>query len=134
MSLVFDARLCTGCQACQMACLDQRDIRPMEGQVPLLRVEPAKELGTFRAVFCTRCGACAEVCPTGCLQKIGGTVTAEESLCVGCRACARACPQNVIAFIDKTVQLCDGCGGRRSEGLAPACVHTCPTGALQWED
>ena len=45
MSLVFDARLCTGCQACQMACLDQRDIRPLEGQVPLLRVEPAKEPG-----------------------------------------------------------------------------------------
>ena len=42
MSLVFESDRCTGCQSCQMSCLDQRDIRPLEGQRPLLRVEPAE--------------------------------------------------------------------------------------------
>lgn len=134
MSLVFESDRCTGCQACQMACLDQRDIRPLEGQRPLLRVEPAEEPGWFRAVYCTQCGACAEICPTGCLRKNGGMITAEESLCIGCRACGDACPRGVITYMEKTVQKCDGCAGRRAAGLLPACVHTCPTGALRWED
>ena len=134
MSLVFDPLLCTGCQACQMACLDQRDIRPMEGQAPLLRVEPAKDPGCFRAVFCIRCGLCAEACPTGCLQMENGSILVRDTLCIGCGACARVCPQGVIAFSDNVVQICDGCAGRRAEGLAPACIHTCPTGALRWED
>ena len=134
MSLIFDSRLCTGCQACQMACLDQRDIRPLDGQTPLLRVEPAKDPGVFRTIFCVRCGLCVRACPTGCLQMEDGSVSVREALCIGCGACAKACPQSVISFSDKVVQICDGCGGRREEGLAPACVHTCPAGALRWED
>ena len=102
MSLVFESDRCTGCQACQMACLDQRDIRPLEGQRPLLRVEPAEEPGWFRAVYCTQCGACAEICPTGCLRKNGGVITAEESLCIGCRACGDRNKQKGLAIPEST--------------------------------
>ena len=134
MSLIFDSLLCTGCQACQMACLDQRDIRPMEGQTPLLRVEPAEIPGAFQAAFCIRCGQCVRACPAGCLQMENGSIEVQDALCIGCRACARICPQGVISFQNNVVQICDGCAGRRKEGLVPACVHTCPTGALRWED
>ena len=134
MSLVFDARLCTGCQACQMACMDQRDIRPAEGQTPLIRVEPAEAPGVFRAVCCTQCGTCMEMCPAGCLRREGSLVVPAEALCLGCGICAEACPVGVITFKSGIIQKCDGCAGRRADGLSPACVHTCPTGALQWED
>ena len=139
MHLIFDSDKCTGCMACYMACLDQRDVRPMEGERPLLRVEQEETHGVlrFRLVRCTGCGACADVCPTGCLsRKETGDIIAEEARCIGCRACETACPEQVISFDANTgtVRKCDGCRGRVSAGMLPACVPTCPTGALSWEE
>ena len=60
MSLRYDPERCTGCQACQMACMDQRDICPAEGQTTLLRVKPVekKHSLTFRLEHCIGCAAC----------------------------------------------------------------------------
>ena len=137
MDIGFDPKACTGCAACQMACLDQKDVRPMEGERPLLRIEPVERDGslTFRRVCCTHCGACMDVCPSGCLYRDEfGLIRAEESLCLGCGACAEACPLEVITLDaeTRTVKKCDGCMGRQLEGMTPACCHTCPTGAMSF--
>lgn len=133
--LLFDPKSCTGCCACQMACMDQRDIRPDRGEQSLCRIVPWEGHGRleYRFVHCIHCGKCAEVCPTGCLHREDGLILAEESLCIGCRACEGACPVGVITFDADTgmMKKCDGCWGRVQAGLPPACVHTCPTGALQ---
>ncbi len=139
MSLRFYPDRCTGCMACQMACLDQRDVRPMEGQRPLLRVEQTEKGGilSFRMIRCTQCGQCAQVCPTGCLHRgEDGIIHGDGEQCVGCGACLEACPLGVIALDadTKSVKKCDACMGRVEAGLLPACVHTCPNGALEWEE
>jgi anaerobic dimethyl sulfoxide reductase subunit B (iron-sulfur subunit) len=54
--------------------------------------------------------------------------------CVGCRYCEWACPYGAIQFNERSgkVEKCTGCSHRLAENLAPACVATCPTGALQF--
>lgn len=134
MHIKFDASKCTGCQACQMACLDQNDIQTFAGQKPLCRIVLRENGNQITPQFyhCIHCGKCASVCPTGCLAKWGGLVLADDTLCIGCGACAAVCPMDVISFAPNTdkIQKCDGCRGRVEAGLLPACVHTCPTGAL----
>ena len=137
MSLHYDPTWCTGCQACQMACLDQCDIRPQLDERFLCRIEPVEKTDeiSFRFIHCTQCGQCAAICPTGCLYfGEQGIVKADMSLCSGCRACSDVCPDDLISFhsSDGTVQKCDWCFGRVTAELLPACVRTCPTGALTW--
>ena len=135
MKLKFDASKCTGCQACQMACLDQNDIRSDLCQKPLCKIRATETETSFKLQFlhCIHCGACVSVCPSGCLSVRDDLVLADASLCIGCRACEDACPMDVISFSPDTgtVKKCDVCIGRVKAGLLPACVHTCPTGALQ---
>lgn len=138
MKLCYDEKKCTGCQACQMACLDQRDIRPERGQNPLCRLVLGEDKAglRYRFLHCVHCGACMRVCPTGGLYRDDwGLVQADPDKCLGCRACGEQCPFQVMAFhLERgTVIKCDGCIGRVEAGLLPACVHTCPTGALTLE-
>jgi len=46
---------------------------------------------------CTGCGACAAVCPTGCLERLGRTVWLPRPAdCVSCGACAAVCPADAL--------------------------------------
>ena len=134
----FNSELCTGCCACQMACLDQRDIDCAAGQKPLRfmasRVTDGRLI--WKSIGCVHCGTCMRVCPTGalCRDPESGYVLLEEARCVGCGACISACPLQVISTrpADGRSMKCDGCLGRVGAGLLPACVHTCPTGALSF--
>jgi NAD-dependent dihydropyrimidine dehydrogenase PreA subunit len=70
---------------------------------------------------------------------LDGPVIYDPKKCIGCRYCMNACPFGVPhfdydkglidgAFIDK----CSMCTQRIDVGLEPACVATCPTGALMF--
>jgi formate hydrogenlyase subunit 6/NADH:ubiquinone oxidoreductase subunit I len=52
----------------------------------------------------TRCGACAELCPTGAARMEMGPSGREEPtlyrpLCIGCGACQKACPVRPVSPI-----------------------------------
>ena len=135
MKISFDPSKCTGCMACQMACLDQRDIDCKNGQKPLRYVE-AREDGlsvTFHSIGCIHCGGCISACPMGCIGRDeNGLVQIMDDSCIGCGSCVSTCPLSVISLSPATgrAMKCDGCAERIKAGLLPACVHTCPTGAL----
>lgn len=131
MKIKFDDKKCTGCQACQMACMDQRDIRPEKGQAPLRYVNLREQPFAYLSIGCVHCGLCIKSCPAGAIYRDkNDLVLLEREKCQGCGSCLEACPFHVITMQDGKAIKCDGCKERQKAGLLPACVHTCPTGAL----
>ncbi|MCF8024691.1 MAG: 4Fe-4S dicluster domain-containing protein, partial [Desulfobacteraceae bacterium] len=134
---------CTGCMACVVACQDQKNIH--EGGQISLRTVAGFEKGPYPArpacmsMACMHCGdaPCLMTCPTGALARHpeNGVVYVNPDICIGCRSCALACPFGAPKFTaDGKMVKCDLCHVRVENGLQPACVHTCTTGALQFGD
>lgn len=151
-----DATKCIGCRACQVACKQWNEL-PMENtvnngsyenpvhlsartftKVRFNEVENGGKLSwVFNKVQCMHCEhpGCVEACIVGALEKRPeGPVTYDDRKCIGCRYCMVACPFGVPAFEwDKAIawiRKCTFCADRQGGGLKPACVTTCPTGAL----
>ena len=145
MSKIFDLDMekCVACGACAIACMDQNDRFPNQGD-DLFRcvgvVEPMKQLDRmeFLSVGCMHCedAPCITACPCGCLYKDeNGLTVYDNASCIGCHSCAMACPYGAPTFgTDGKMQKCDGCSVRVKHGLLPACVQICPTKALTLED
>ena len=95
-------------------------------------------------MHCTDAG-CVKVCPSGALfHHELGFVSYNKDICTGCGYCIEACPFNVprstrnvlsgVAKMDKCT-FCTTPGlDRIAEGWEPACVKTCPPGALKYGD
>lgn len=132
----FDERRCAACGACAVACMDEHDTDLAAGEPALrtVRVVECEPRFRFLSESCLHCGdaPCIRACPRGCLRKneLGLTVS-DSAGCIGCRRCLRACPVGAPKFgPDGKLRKCDGCASRLAAGLEPACVRTCPTGAL----
>jgi len=65
-----------------------------------------------------------------------GAVLLDVDKCVGCQYCSWACPFDAPLFdADEGVMTkCTFCNDRLKDGLQPACVSLCPTGALGFDD
>src|SRR5690606_20403727 len=52
--------------------------------------------------------------------------------CIGCQYCTLTCPYEVPQYNKRLgiVRKCDMCSDRLAEGEAPACVQSCPNGAI----
>lgn len=143
LAFSFDFKRCTGCMACVVACQDQK--HELEEESVSLRSVAEFEKGPFPArvaclsIACMHCGdaPCLMACPTGALARHykNGIVYVNPDLCIGCRSCALACPFGAPRFTSEGKMVkCDLCHVRVENGLDPACVHTCTTGALQFGD
>jgi formate dehydrogenase iron-sulfur subunit len=157
--MLIDTTKCIACRACQTACKNWNNLPANEtafvGQLenppdlsPVTwtrvtmrehRVETGPVKWLFAKVQCMHCSesACAMVCPTGAIHHTSeGTVLIDEAKCIGCNYCVGACPFNVPRFdqIKGTVRKCTFCYDRTTNGYAPMCAKTCPTGAITYGD
>ena len=135
----FEPKLCSGCWACTMTCVDQNDL-VLEEACDAFRLVSRKEYDekgnlilSWKMEGCMHCDSCAceTVCPCGCFEtRENGLVILSNAECIGCEACAQVCPHNAIHFVKGKAVKCNGCEERVKAGLRPACERICPSGAL----
>ncbi len=153
---LIDVSKCIGCKACQAACMEWNDLRDEVGIAGGLYANPPdlsdrswtvmrfyeEEVGDKGLQWlivkdgCMHCEdpGCLRACPApgAIVQYANGIVDFAEENCIGCGYCQSGCPFNVPRFSakDQKAYKCTLCSDRVAVGLAPACVKTCPTGAL----
>jgi len=156
VSKLIDVSKCIGCKACQVACSEWNDLRDTIGHTvgvydnpadldaeswTVMRytehVEPDGRLEwLIRKDGCMHCAdpGCLKACPSpgAIVQYSNGIVDFIEEHCIGCGSCITGCPFNVprLSKDDHKAYKCTLCSDRVSVGLEPACVKTCPTGAI----
>ncbi len=138
----FDQSRCIGCYTCVAACRSWNQLP--ETAPDMVRIS-SKEDGDFPTVSlkhlfltCFHCAepACVPACPDKLLVKRaedGIVVITDPKQCTSCQLCVEACPYGapkVVTAGKVNIVKCNMCLDRISEGKAPACVATCPTGAL----
>jgi len=152
---LIDISKCIGCKACQSACMEWNDLRDAVGTntgtydnprdlsenswtvMKFFEVEPDGKLEwLIRKDGCMHCAdpGCLKACPSpgAIVQYSNGIVDFHEENCIGCGYCVTGCPFNVprISKKDSKAYKCTLCSDRVAVGLEPACIKTCPTGAL----
>jgi formate dehydrogenase iron-sulfur subunit len=138
----FDMTKCIGCKCCEVACSEQNNNPPDISWRRVGEVEGGTFPNTQRLHLSMGCNHCAEpACMSGCPTQAyskdekTGIVLHDATVCIGCEYCIWNCPYSVPTFNEErgVVGKCDMCHGRLADGDDPACVHACPSEALQIE-
>lgn len=158
-ALLISPELCIGCRGCQVACKGWNQLSATKttntGSIEnppdltpdlynkIRYVEMPSENNMMRWLFvsqrCMHCedAGCIKICPApGALYKTKeGAVAFNKDKCIGCKLCVAGCPFDIPRYDKKDkISKCHLCSNRISEGLAPACAKTCPTGAIRYGD
>jgi len=139
--IVVNAKECNACLTCEIECSLAHSrtktlVEAMKEVEPRLSVAAVGE--TAVPMQCRHCedAPCMRVCPTHALHRkeVDGPVLLDKSLCIGCRFCLVVCPFGAIipSYDGRTMVKCDLCIDRLEEGQEPACVASCPMGALEF--
>lgn len=88
----------------------------------------------FVPKLCNQCEnpPCVQVCPVGATYQVSeGVSLVDRKWCIGCGYCIMACPYGMRFFHPtyRVADKCNFCYHRITQGLLPACVLACPTGA-----
>ena len=153
---LIDISKCIGCKACQTACMEWNNLRDDIGvttgiydnprdlnentwtvmRYAEVELEQGKLEWLIRKDGCMHCAdpGCLKACPApgAIIQYSNGIVDIHEENCIGCGYCVTGCPFNIprISKKDGKAYKCTLCYDRVAAGLEPACVKTCPTGAI----
>ncbi len=133
----FDAALCVSCKACSAACMLENGLQEGTRSVYIWNEEAVIPFSVISLSLA--CNHCARpVCLTGCPAKAyttdeTGAVIHHAERCMGCRYCTLKCPYDApkINRVKGYIEKCHFCYERAAEGIDPACVTACPTGALK---
>lgn len=155
---LIDTTKCIGCKACQVACSEWNELRDEVGHNhgtydnpqdltaetwTLMRfTEHERDDGNLEWLIrkdgCMHCAdpGCLKACPSpgAIIKHANGIVDFNQDHCIGCGYCITGCPFNIprISQKDHKAYKCTLCSDRVSVGLEPACVKTCPTGAINF--
>ncbi|RLB93641.1 MAG: formate dehydrogenase [Deltaproteobacteria bacterium] len=159
-SILIDTTICTGCRGCQVACKQWHNL-PAEKTTNVGSFQNPQDLSfdTYKLVrmneeiingklewlfFADQCRHCIDApcletafdenaiykdSATGAVQYTKTTKKLDADEIIG------SCPYNIPRkAVDGTLAKCDMCNDRIHNGLKPACVTACPTGAMQFGD
>jgi len=131
LGFLFDVNRCVGCRSCEMACKNEHQT---SFKIRWRRVSQTSA-DSFLSISCNHCESpeCFRVCPNRAYTKRrDGIVVINSDRCDGCQTCISACPYKAPQFDleSRKVSKCDLCISKQEEGLLPACVNACRTGAL----
>lgn len=154
---LIDVSTCIGCKGCQVACAEWNDIRDTVGECvgvydnptdlsakswTVMRFSETSSNGKLEWLIrkdgCMHCAepGCLKACPSAgaIIQYANGIVDIQSEHCIGCGYCIAGCPFNVPRLNpqDNRAYKCTLCVDRISVGQEPACVKTCPTGAIHF--
>ena len=157
-AIFIDTTLCTACRGCQVACKQWHDL-PAEttDNRGTYQNPPDLSFDTYKLVkmkeevidgklkwlfFPEQCRHCIEA---PCLEtaqdpeaiyrdaRTGAVIYTAATKTLDADAIIESCPYNIPRkAADGTLAKCDLCVDRLHNGLTPACVKTCPTGAMQF--
>lgn len=144
---------CVGCMQCRVACATAHSqtrslvTAVLESPLPKPRIHVG--VGLHAEGFPNRCrhcdpAPCMLACLPGAIRRDAerDTVLIEPDVCINCASCAMACPFGVIRYHEdhtaapgrRIAVKCDNCIERQGQGLIPACVEVCKSGALTFEE
>jgi protein NrfC len=148
--IVYDSRLCLGCQSCMFACSMTHEgvANPSLSRIQIIRDAPSftKYPNDIVMSVCRQCVSplCVQNCPTGAchVDAANGNVRMiDEKKCIGCKRCINSCPQRPHRTIwnaaKKKSTKCDLCAGapywsqQGGPGGKQACIETCSVKALK---
>jgi protein NrfC len=148
--IVYDSRLCLGCQSCMFACsmTHEGEGNPSVSRIQIIRDAPSFTKYPYDIVMsvCRQCVTplCVQNCPTGAchVDAANGNVRRiDEQKCIGCKRCINSCPQRPHRTIwnqaKKKSTKCDLCttapywSQQGGPGGHQACVEICPAKALK---
>jgi protein NrfC len=148
--IVYDSRLCLGCQSCMFACSTTHEgvANPSLSRIQIIRDAPSFTKYPYDIVMsvCRQCVSplCVQNCPTGAchVDAANGNVRRiDQSKCIGCKRCINSCPQRPHRTIwnsaKKKSTKCDLCADapywsqQGGPGGKQACVETCAAKALK---
>jgi formate dehydrogenase iron-sulfur subunit len=155
-AILVTPEACIGCRGCQVACKSWNqlpgiktkntgtyqnppDLESAAFNIIRYSEVPSKE-NPVRWLFvsrrCMHCedAGCMKICPSGALYRTAeGAVAYDREKCIGCKLCVTACPFDVPRYdAEGKVSKCHLCFDRIGAAMQPACVKTCPTGALKF--
>ena len=137
-----DLDACSGCKACVAGCHSMNGLSDNETwrEVGLLIGTTPGGKQSVQQTITAACHHCADPgCLNGCPVKAydkdpdTGIVRHLDDQCIGCQYCVMKCPYEVPKFSAELgiVRKCDMCVNRLAVGEAPACVQSCPNGAIK---
>jgi len=158
-AILVTPEACIGCRGCQTACKSWNQLPGIKTKNNgTFQNPPDLESSTFNIIRysevptekngvrwlfvsrrCMHCedAGCINICPVeGALYKTKeGAVAFDRDKCIACKLCVNACPFDVPRYdAEGKITKCHLCFDRIAEGMEPACVKTCPTGALLYGD
>jgi formate dehydrogenase iron-sulfur subunit len=159
-SFLIDTTLCSACRGCQVACKQWHDL-PAEETVnrgsyqnpadlsfdtyKLVRMSEEVIDGKLRWLFfpdqCRHClePPCRDTAgePTAIFSESlsGAVIFTANTRDLDAAEIRESCPYDIPRQAeDGTLAKCDMCNDRVENGLLPACVKVCPTGAMNFGD
>jgi Fe-S-cluster-containing dehydrogenase component len=139
-AFLHDLNACVGCHACAIACINEHALAPGRFWRHIVTFNPERRplQPTFHlSLACNHCldAPCERACPALAISRDPrtGAVLIDRDACIGCRYCSWVCPYDAptLDASQGVMQKCTLCTHRLREGLQPACVGQCPTGALR---